>query len=264
MELGCVERPPRFRADEVVRIVSATGENEYLDGRFRFKDPEELVWSRRCCLGRPPRDRSPHWRIGLRSLYLREGVPFSVFEQNRDDLAEDVYSTMLDVAEEQLESTGMVEQWGGEVEGPPSFVPLEQATVGWRDHLDIKLFALLGQGLLSKVDPEKLDWDAMDVVKQAAAAAAFELAGSNQDADWRWYYPWLVYPAGDVAAAYARLTAAPAEGWIHSYDDKGWPLSGWHRPASSDDVFLDRGIDNAEVTCRSYASPKRLTRPNKS
>jgi hypothetical protein len=49
-----VERPPRFRRDEVVRISSATaGENEYLDGRFlstglRLRRQRGVGWPRRC------------------------------------------------------------------------------------------------------------------------------------------------------------------------------------------------------------------------
>jgi hypothetical protein len=263
-----VERPPRFRPDEVVRIMSAApGEDEYLDGRFRLVDSDEwagrdgVVW-----FAHPAGDHRS-WRIVFETLYLRNGVPFSVLDRARDDLSEEVYSTVLDVAEEALDSTGLVEQWGAEGEGPPRYVPLEDATgSGWRDHLEITLFAFLGEFARGQIDDATRDWDAIDVIQQAAAVAACDLAQSDEDVRWHGFDSVIdsfdVYPKGDVLTAYARVTGTPSDGWIHAEDRQGWPLSSWRHPASGDIVFLADGINNAEVTCRSYGSPRRLTRPD--
>jgi hypothetical protein len=222
-----------------------------------------VVWS-----AHPARDHGT-WRIGLRTLYLDDGDPFSVFESERDDLAEEVFVTFLDVAEETLESTGFLHKQGDEGEGPPRFVHLQQATAtGWRDHLEITLFAFLHETYRGEIDESERNWEAIDAIQQAAAATACELAASDEDPRWEAYdsiiESFVVHPRDDVVAAYARVTAAPDEGWIHAQDEDGWPLSSWRRPASSGAVFLASGVNDAEVTCRSYASPKRLMRPDAS
>jgi hypothetical protein len=206
------------------------------------------------------------WRILVETLYRRDGIAVPVFERNRDDWGEDVFVDAIDVAEEVLESTRLVQEWADGGEGPARFVPLERATgAGWRDHLEITLFAFLNETTRDDIDEETRDWQAIERIQEAAASTARELVASEEDVHWTAFdsviESFIVYPSVDVVAAYERITAAPDEGWIHAEDDEGWPVSSWRRPGLPGAVFLAKGINNAEVTCRSYASPQRHSPP---
>jgi hypothetical protein len=277
MERKTVDRPPLFCPDEIVRIVKAAPgryEGRYYLSPVGFVEPDALLGREGVVWNAHPAADHKGWRIGIEIVVRGDGSAVPLTESSRSpvfrqpDPAEDYFVASPTLPEECLESTGLVQEWGEGGEGPVNLVPVERvAGTGWRDHLDLALVTdvpdLSDRRRALGLEPPWYDWDAVDAIAKDAAAAIGQLVGLAEEVRWDSaaeggslaITDFHVYPKGSVLAAHARVTSSPQEGWIHSEDEDGWLLSHWRRPGSSDATFLAAGVRDAEITCKSYASP---------
>jgi hypothetical protein len=78
--------------------------------------------------------------------------------------------------------------------------------------------------------------DALDPILETATASMRAVVDPGYEG--AWVVQWdatlagepvrildIVEPEGDVVAAYQRLTAGPARGWVHGEDEQHWPFS---------------------------------------
>jgi hypothetical protein len=259
-------RPPRFRHDEIVRIVGTTGKET--NSRYEPFDASPWIGDEVRVEGAEPTADQREWLIGV-WVELPESVEeLAVVDQ-------------VFFAEDSLESTGLV--WVGWDEGgEPRRRPFDPATKpGWRNQIGVSLVPDLTEEEAGR--KRMLDWihdspdertGAIEIGWNARAALAARVE-ADEEPEIEFDY-WLhdedddaaqfgialtVYPTGDGWAAFERLVSEPAQGWEHDLGEaKVWSTafySRWRRPVGGQAVFLAPGISEAKVVCQYWSSPER-------
>jgi hypothetical protein len=211
--------PPRFLADEWVRVVEATASGFNEEG-----EPIEAA----ALVG------AELYVGGARPTLKRDGWLIEVFVQPEGE-------PRLWFPESALESTGVFGD-----EDPPEWrdeVRLDLVTSAWENEEGEEFFwrsvEVLRQFLTSQDE---------DIVGGHDVNVEDEPIAVNL---------WL-YPAGDVVETYQEIISAPERAWTHGEDRRGFPLSRWESPLAEKAVFLVSGIEEAKVTCEHWSTPERL------
>jgi hypothetical protein len=229
--------PPTFLHRELVRIVGASGTEAY-DLDRKPIEPERLTGAEGLVDAACPTADEAGWLIRV-MIEAREHL---------GDALEGVW-----IAEDQLESTGLMEDWDDE-EGMV-WVPLDRTQLlSWEEQQKVNVnFPVL-------VPEEEADQIAL-----AAANTLRELTKVEQlkhsyffDEDHMVMEISIdLAPADDGTSAFDRIVATPKRAWMSGEDRNGHRVARWEQPVGEPCVFLVRGISEAAVTHEFYASPKR-------